>query len=117
MPQQLYDSRCDQPLAAMFMQYVDDNIQHRLAVPQLAEALETKPYILSRVVNTSLGQTIPGYIRKRRMEVAACLLTETDYSIRAIAKRLRFNGQDYFTAQFRIHQGLSPSAYRYAYQS
>lgn len=51
-------------------------------------------------------------IRNIRLETAAQLLTDTDFSIQEIMVRIGFTNSSYFSACFKVLYGISPTDYR-----
>lgn len=69
-------------------------------------------YYFSKKFKQEVGITLAEYIRSKRLERAAMLLQSTNEDVQAIAMRLQFCSQSYFTDSFRKKYGISPSKYR-----
>ena len=57
------------------------------------------------------GETIGGYIRRRRLEVAGEQLVSQDHSVTCVAFDAGFENSESFSRAFKIHFGMSPSQY------
>jgi AraC-like DNA-binding protein len=68
-------------------------------------------YLTSRV-SRETGDTVNGWILKRRMAAARPLLKNTNKSIEQIATELGYQNACHFSRQFRQYHGLPPKAWR-----
>ena len=53
------------------------------------------------------------YQQELRLQRAKELLSTTDFSIKEIAYRLRFETPDYFSSKFKVKTGCKPSEFRH----
>ena len=86
-----------------------------LLAPSLAELAGiagVHPVHLSREFRKHYQSTIGEYIRKRRIEHASNLLTNTDTPLSEIALTCGFSDQSHFCAMFKSHTGLTPAKFR-----
>jgi AraC-like DNA-binding protein len=67
---------------------------------------------LGRLFLEMTGETLAGYIRKRRLSEAARQLVTTRANILDLALDYQFESQEAFTRSFKRHFRLSPGAYR-----
>ena len=67
---------------------------------------------LSTVFKRATGQTLSDYIRERRMEQAAHLLTTTSLQIQTVALHCGIMDVQYFSKIFKQQMGQTPSDYR-----
>ena len=67
---------------------------------------------LSTVFKRATGQTLSDYIRARRMEQAAHLLTSTSLQIQTVALHCGIMDVQYFSKIFKQQMGQTPSDYR-----
>lgn len=67
---------------------------------------------MSRLFKKETGESISGYIRGKKMEVAQNLLRYTDHSMIEIANLLSFSSESHFIQQFREVVGMTPKKYR-----
>ena len=74
-----------------------------------------RPYQLSQVINTSLGQNFYNLINSYRVEEAKQQLSASDkqnQTILAIAYDVGFNSKSVFNKAFKKFTGTTPSKYR-----
>jgi AraC-like DNA-binding protein len=86
-----------------------------LDVPALARAAHLSPAHFSREFRRTFGETPHQYLLMRRMERAAALLRNTDYSVADVCFTVGLTSVGSFTTAFGRMFGLSPSAYRAAF--
>lgn len=82
------------------------------SLEELAKAVGISPFQLSRSFHTQHGVTIPGYIRRLRMNRAAELLVTTDLSVTEIASEVGYQSLSAFVRGFQREQGKVPTRYR-----
>ncbi len=93
--------------------YIDTNILLRnLTLEDLSNYFRMSQSQMIRLFRQTYGMTPGQYILQKRMEGAEYLLWNTKMSIGEIAARLHFHDSCYFTAVFRKHVGVSPTAFR-----
>lgn len=83
-------------------------------VPDLARKFGLNRTKLAEGFKHLFGETIFDYIQRLRMERARELLTETDWSIAAIAETVGYERQSSFSAAFRSQFGFAPKLVRKA---
>lgn len=69
-------------------------------------------YYLNRLFTMYTGSTIHQYILDVRISHAKKLLLNTDLPLAAIAEKVGFNSNTYFSSYFRQTTGISPSQFR-----
>ncbi|MDO5310899.1 MAG: AraC family transcriptional regulator, partial [Clostridia bacterium] len=67
---------------------------------------------VSRSIKKYYGTTLTEYINTLRLNYAANLLTNTNYTLTDIYLECGFNSPSYFSSSFKNHYGLSPYEYR-----
>ena len=92
-------------------------IEGRLDDPSLtldatAAAAGLSKYTLHRLFRACLGETLKGYVRKRRLTEAARRLVHGDQGILEEALRAGFGSQEAFTRAFQGLFGVPPGRYR-----
>lgn len=86
-----------------------------LLAPSLAELAAIggiHPVHLSREFRKHYQMTIGEFIRKRRIEKACHLLTNSETPLSEIALTCGFSDQSHFCATFKTHTGLTPAKFR-----
>jgi AraC-like DNA-binding protein len=94
---------------------VDARYREPLDVPTLARAAHVSPAHFSREFRRAFGETPHQYLLTRRLERAAALLRNTDWSVAQICARVGLSSVGSFTTSFGRAYGLSPMAYRAAH--
>lgn len=101
------------PIAAC-CDYIMMHLEEEIAITDLAHHVGYSDYYCSKKFKKETGMTPAEYIRRKRLEAAANLLTSSNDDIQEIAARLQFGSQSYFTDSFRKLYGVSPREYRSA---
>jgi AraC family transcriptional regulator len=78
----------------------------------LAGIAGVHPVHLSREFHRHFHMTVGEYIRKRRIEYASELLSNSDLSMTEIASTCGFSDQSHFCALFKRHSGMTPGKFR-----
>lgn len=79
-----------------------------LTVEQLAKALGMGRRTIEQRFRSATGRGIDEQIRLVRMQKAARLLKETDFTVGEVAERSGFSNVYYFSGAFKKHFGVSP---------
>jgi transcriptional regulator GlxA family with amidase domain len=87
-----------------------------MTVNDLAKQALMSSRTFARRFRAATGTTPYAWLAAQRLDRARELLETTDLSIQAIAVRVGFHSGDVLRAQFTKHHGVSPSAYRNAFQ-
>ncbi|MET9735110.1 AraC family transcriptional regulator [Streptomyces sp. NPDC006458] len=83
-------------------------------VASLAAQAGVSRALFARRFTELMGRPPLAYLTECRMDDAEALLADTDHSIAQIAKAVGYADAFGFSAAFKRHKGLSPSAYRAA---
>jgi len=78
----------------------------------LAGIAGVHPVHLSREFHKHFRMTVGEYIRKRRIEHASELLSNSELSMTEIASTCGFSDQSHFCALFKKHLGMTPGKFR-----
>ncbi|MEC4818633.1 MAG: response regulator [Scytonema sp. PMC 1069.18] len=96
--------------------YIEANYDQGITLCDVAEAVGySSAYLTNRVAKIT-GETVNGWIVKRRMTAARSLLRDTDQTIEQIASALGYQNACHFSRQFRQHHGVPPQTWRKEYQ-
>ena len=93
----------------------DSRYVEPLGVDDLARAAGLSPAHFSREFRGAFGETPHQYLLTRRLERAAALLRNTDYSVAEICFAVGLQSVGSFTTSFGRTLGMSPTAYRAAH--
>jgi AraC-like DNA-binding protein len=94
---------------------IDARYRDPLDVPALARAAHLSTAHFSRTFRKAFGETPHQYLLTRRLERAAALLRDTDYTVSEICFTVGLHSIGSFTSSFGRAYGCSPSAYRAAH--
>ncbi|MFW9259343.1 DNA-binding response regulator [Nostoc sp. KVJ20] len=98
-------------LQAVF-DFIEANYRQGITLSDVALAVGYSPAYLTNRVAKQTGETVNGWIVKRRMAAARPLLRNTNQTIDQIAIALGYQNTCHFSRQFRQHHGLSPKTWR-----
>lgn len=93
-------------------EHVERNLAAMLTVEDLAAALRCSPGHCNRLFRRLLGTTPAAYLRERRIQRAADLLSSSETSIDAVADACGFGDRFAFTRTFTRLMGMPPARYR-----
>src|SRR5918993_1019995 len=92
----------------------DARYSEPLEVEDLAKAAGLSKAHFSREFRRTFGESPHVYLLTRRLERAAALLQNTDYSVAEICLEVGLQGVGSFTTSFKRMYGKTPTAYRAA---
>jgi len=78
----------------------------------LAALAGVHPVHLSREFHRRYRMTIGEYVRKRRIDHASNLLSNSELSLAEVARTCGFSDQSHFCAVFKKHSGMTPAKFR-----
>jgi len=96
---------------------IDARFREPLDVRALARAAHLSPAHFSREFRRAFGETPHQYLLTRRLERAAALLRNTDWSVADVCLAVGLTSVGSFTTSFGRAYGMSPTAYRAAHPS
>lgn len=91
---------------------ITQQYQEHITVEQLAQAYSISTSTLKNCFRDMYGKPVYTYLRQYRMQVAAGLLQNSQYSIAFIANYVGYESAGKFTAAFKSVLGCIPSEYR-----
>ena len=97
---------------APVLSYIADNIEHGIAVEELARIMGMSEDGFYRLFKATLGEAPGEYIISERLRAARLLLTESALSVGEISRRCGYESPFYFSSLFRSKCGCPPSVYR-----
>jgi AraC family transcriptional regulator len=92
--------------------YIESHLSAELSLESIAESAMVSKFHLSRAFPTSVGSSLTGYIRARRLSEAAKILVKGAPDILAVALDAGYGSHEAFTRAFRQHFGLTPEQLR-----
>lgn len=95
-------------------QYIADKAAHEglPTVAYFADACCYSPKYFGELVKTETGRTAKDFINDRLLRMAKQFLADEALGIAQISQRLGFEYPQHFVRFFKLHTGMTPSAYR-----
>ena len=93
------------------LDYIDARLDEPLRAADVAEALGMGLSTFSRFFTAAAGNSLPAYVRGRRLGRAAALLAEGGRSVTDVALETGFSSASYLTLCFRRQYGMTPRAF------
>jgi AraC family transcriptional regulator, arabinose operon regulatory protein len=94
------------------IELVDQDLTAPLDVPRLARAVNLSVSRFAHLFREQLGVSPQQFVERRRLDAAARLLELTRRPVASVAAQVGYPDPLYFSTRFRLHSGLSPTAYR-----
>ena len=99
---------------AACIRYMETNYNARITLGELAQHVHLHPNYLCAIFKRNSGQTVFQYLNTLRVRKARNLLNK-GLSISQVAEQVGFSDVDHFSRTFKQITGISPSAYKKAY--
>lgn len=99
-------------LSARCCQYINEHINERIYLQDIANFLDISPNYLSQVFKKHMQLGISEYIAAKKIEASKPLLQKTNMKIYEISEQLGFESSFYFSKVFKKNVGVSPKDYR-----
>ncbi|HTK05771.1 MAG TPA: AraC family transcriptional regulator [Ktedonobacteraceae bacterium] len=93
------------------IQYMHQNIQHKVTLTELSEMVHLSPFYLSKSFKNTTGYSIIEYFNKIKIDKAKELMIEGNKKVKEVAQVLGFSDEFYFSRMFKRIEGISPSEY------
>lgn len=91
---------------------IEERIKEKFTVEMLAEGIHFSKYHYQRIFRETMGETVMGYVTRRRLFLAAEDLAGTEESVLSIALKYGYDSHEGFTRSFKAHLGVTPTEYR-----
>lgn len=92
--------------------YINNNFSTIISIENIADNCCISSIYLCRLFKQYAHISPMAYVTKLKMNKAALLLVQTDYSIKQISFMLKYENQYYFSRTFKRVYGISPKHYR-----
>jgi len=102
----------DPPWLTKALSLIDDNLDQRIALADLAAAAGISQSALQNAIHKTFGMSVNKYILSVKMREAKRLIDYGGYSVKELAARTGFSTQSYFTRAYTAYYGRPPSADR-----
>jgi AraC family transcriptional regulator len=94
-------------------QYIDANLDTAISLLAVAEAACFSPFHFHRIFKNITGETLNGYISRKRIErIAALLIRRPDLKITQLALQYGFTSISSFSRSFNKYYAMSPTVFR-----
>jgi len=93
--------------------WIDQNLDKSLSIDEVAAKSGYSKWHLQRMFRSVTKQTLGGYIRERRLTLAAEALSQTERPVFDIAMQYGYDSQQTFSRVFRREFDRTPSDYRH----
>ena len=100
------------PEASMLRNYLDKQVERNINILDLGNYIFRSPSQTIRIFKKAFDMTPYDYLLMKKIEAAKLLLINTNMSIKAIAYKLSFADEHYFSNYFKSRTGNSPSKFR-----
>jgi AraC family transcriptional regulator len=100
--------------ARKVLDYIDRHITSRVLVPDLCALVRRSEAHFSRSFRGTFGYSPHAFVVRRRLELAAKYMLQTDMSLSDIALECGFVDQAHLCKHFRVIIGETPAAWRRA---
>lgn len=94
------------------LEWIDQNLEKNISVKNISAVASICVRECQRIFHRYLNCTPIEYVRQRRLLLAARQLSLTDLPVTDIAINCGFTSPSYFTRQFRLLTGITPTKYR-----
>lgn len=104
---------CDENPVLRSLAMIEERIQEKLTVENLADSLHISKYHYQRLFREAVGDSVMRYVTRRRLTMAAKELAErADITVLEVALRYGYDSHEGFTRSFRALMGVTPTEYR-----
>ncbi len=94
------------------VEWINENLHRKLCIEDISNHSGYSKWHIQRLFLHYKGENLASYIRRRKMELAALQLTNTDACIYDIALTCGYDSRQTFTRVFSRTFGLAPGAWR-----
>ncbi len=99
-------------ILSVTLEYVDKHFTENISQEELAARFGYNYAYFSRLFKKHMGENLSDYITKKRIELAARLLVETDLSAEQVSERVGYKSKPQFYNTFTKYMNTTPRQYR-----
>lgn len=110
------ETQPDSQLIREVMDYIGSNCHKQLEPAGIARHFHYHPDYFAALFKKYTGMTLTGYTNRMRIELAKRLLVNQHVSIKEAAYSSGFRDEKYFMRVFKRQEGITPLAYKTAFQ-
>ncbi|WP_029319082.1 helix-turn-helix domain-containing protein [Butyrivibrio sp. AE3004] len=100
------------PAIQKALEYISLNLSEKISSEDIAREANISVSYLLKIFKEEIGDTVTGYIAKKRCQKAAELLRESSLPIQEISSFVGYPDNNYFVKVFKRIYSVSPSVYR-----
>jgi AraC family transcriptional regulator len=100
--------------ARKVLEHIDSHVTHRVLIADLCALVQRSEAHFSRAFRRTFGQSPHAFVVRRRVELAAQYMLQTDTPLSDIALQCGFVDQAHLCKHFRSITGETPAAWRRA---
>jgi AraC family transcriptional regulator len=104
--------RSQADLVADTRSYLTQHLTEPLTLDEVARAVHSSPYHLSRTFHRVTGSTLRSYLTQLRLRASLERVWDPATPLDRVACELGFSSHSHFTARFRDSFGVTPSVFR-----
>lgn len=104
-------TRVENSIVKKSMDFIEKNIGKKISVPYIAASIPVSPSYLSTIFKKQVGMTIVDYVNNYRLEKSKDMIRSSDKNFTQIAQMLGYTSVHYFSNQFRLKYGITPTEY------
>lgn len=101
----------DDELIRKAKRFIRENIQNKIQIPDVADAVNLSPSYFAIYFKNKTGQVLRDYLLSEKMEWASKALLDNKISVEEIALRLGYSDYHAFSRAFKKKYGQTPSAF------
>jgi AraC family transcriptional activator FtrA len=101
---------------APLLDWLDEHLTEPLTLSQVAAQAHLSERTLVRRLRAEVGESLAGWIARRRVERAQALLEDSDLTVSGVAHAVGFGSSESLRRQFLSRVGTTPRAYRDAFR-
>lgn len=104
-------TRVENSIVKKCMDYIEKNIHRKITVPDIARSIPVSPSYLSAIFKKQMGVTLMDYVNHYKLERSKELIRTSDLNFTQISELLGYTSVHYFSNQFRLMYGITPTEY------
>jgi|GEM_PF-2965855 AraC-like DNA-binding protein len=101
----------------MIKAYIEHNVGTRITAEKICSELNISRSTLYRRIKKAYGMGFNEYVNSYKIDKAASLLRESNYTVKQTALMVGYDDVNYFSRIFKQRMGISPMAYKTAHSS
>lgn len=98
------------------LEWLDEHLTEPLTLSQVAAHAHLSERTLVRRLRAEVGESLAGWVARRRVDRARALLEDSDLTVSGVAHAVGFGSSESLRRQFLARVGTTPRAYRDAFR-